>query len=120
MPPKPTGKKGDTEDFSDAATLPQANIFKFSLVHKAYLSSESREKVNKAIKEKLVPTSLEKIKLLSREEIVTYGKSKTYIIDANAQAILPQDDPRKSLTEFDMVARSAADRIFELSVQIRR
>ena len=74
MPPKPTGKKGDVEDFSDAATLPQANIFKFSLVHKAYLSADSREKVNKAIKDKLVPTSLDKIKLLTREEIVTYGK----------------------------------------------
>ena len=32
MPPKPTGKKGDNEDFSDAATLPQANVFKFTLV----------------------------------------------------------------------------------------
>ena len=32
MPPKPAGKKGDAEDFSDASTLPHANIFKFTLV----------------------------------------------------------------------------------------
>lgn len=37
MPPKPAGKKGDVEDFSDASTLPQANIFKFTLVQKSYL-----------------------------------------------------------------------------------
>jgi len=32
MPPKPAGKKGDVEDFSDAMTLPQANIFKFTIL----------------------------------------------------------------------------------------
>lgn len=82
MPPKTTGKKGDFEDFSDAATLSQANVFKFTLVHKSFLSNEARDRVRQAIKDKFVPTSLDRVKTLTREDIVTYGKSKSYILDA--------------------------------------
>jgi len=35
-------------------------------------------------------------------------------------AALPQEDPRKLLSDHDMVARSAADRIFEITVGVRR
>ena len=50
MPPKPTGKKaGDAEDFSDVATLPQANIFKFTVVPKTFFNQEARDKVTKRI-----------------------------------------------------------------------
>lgn len=89
MPPKPTGKKGDNEDFSDAATLPQANVFKFTLVQKSFLSLENRDKVRQALKDKFVSTSMDKIKTLTRDEIVTYGKSKSYILDAAQIAALP-------------------------------
>jgi len=89
MPPKPTGKKGDAEDFSDAATLPQANVFKFTVVHKFFLSLESREKVRQAVKDKFVPSGLDKIKPLTRDDIVTYGKTKSYILDAAQLAALP-------------------------------
>jgi len=82
MPPKNTGKKGDVEDFSDVSTLPQANIFKFTLVQKSYFDAESREKVRVAIKDKLVPSGAGRIQALTREDIVTYGKSKQIILDA--------------------------------------
>jgi hypothetical protein len=116
---KPKGK-GDTEDFSDCSSLPQANIFKFTLVQGSYLSQESRDKVKLAIKDKLVPSSSGRIQALTREDIVTYGKAKQIILDAAGQNALPADDPRKVLSEMDMMARAASDRMFELSVIVRR
>ena len=32
MPPKQQKKAGDLDDFSDANTLPNANIFKFTII----------------------------------------------------------------------------------------
>lgn len=121
MPPKPQGKKtGDVEDFSDLATLPAANVFKFTVINKTFFSLENREKVTKRIQENLVPTSTDKIKMLTREEIMTTGKAKGTIVDAAALAGLSPDDPRRNIPEEDQVARAAADRIFEMTVAIRR
>ena len=121
MPPKVQAKKaGDLEDYSDLATLPQAKIFKFNLVFKSFFSQESRDKVTKRVQENLVATSADKIKTLSRDEIVRYGKEKGTILDQNQLMALPQDDPKRNLSEVEMVARAAADRLFEMSVVIRR
>jgi len=76
MPPKPAGKKGENEDFSDVISLPQANVFKFTLVHKSFFDQETRDKVKKVILDKLYPSSFDRIKPLTREEILTYAKSK--------------------------------------------
>jgi hypothetical protein len=81
---------------------------------------ESRELVKNALKDKLVPSSQGRIQSLTREDIITYGKAKMIILDAGQQAALPGDDNRKSLSETDMMARAASDRIFELSVLVRR
>lgn len=81
MPPKGGKKAGDADDFSDLSSLPQANIFKFTVVPNAFFSKENREKVTKRIHENLVPTSLDKIKLLTREDIMTSGKTKGLILD---------------------------------------
>lgn len=120
MPPKPAGKKGDAEDFSDASSLPQAHVFKFTLAMRSFLDLEAREKVRNAIKDKLVPSSKGAIHTLTRDDIVTYGKGKQIIMDAAQLAALPADDPRKALSENDMMAKACADRMFELSVLVRR
>lgn len=108
------------EDFSDAASLPHASIFKFTIISKSFFSKECREKVQKRIDENLVPTSNDKIKQLTREEIINYGKQKQIILDSAAQLALPDNDPRKNLSEVDQVARSAADKLFEMTCQVRR
>ena len=121
MPPRAAAKKpGDVEDFSDLATLPQANIFKFTVICKTFFSLENREKVNKRILENLVPTSADKIKLLTREEIMTSGRTKGTILDTAALQALPTEDPRRHISEEDAIARAAADRMFEISVLVRR
>ena len=108
------------EDFSDAASLPHASIFKFTIISKSFFSKECREKVQKRIDENLVPTSNDKIKMITREDIMTAGKTKGTILDtAGIQALSPED-PRRQLTEEEMFARAAADRLFEMSVLIRR
>ena len=118
MPPKPApGKKGDAEDYSDASSLPQSNIFKFTLVQRTLFDCESRDKVRNALRDKLVPTSQQKVLPLTSEDILAYGKAKNIVVDT---AALPAEDPRKNMSECDMMAKAAADRIFELSVQIRR
>ena len=73
-----------------------------------------------ALKDKLIPSSQGRIQALTRDDIVTYGKSKQIIMDAAQLAALPAEDPRKLLSENDMIAKAAADRIFELSVLVRR
>lgn len=121
MPPKAAPKKpGDADDFSDLASLPPANIFKFTVICKTFFSLENREKVKKRVLENLVPTSNDKIKLLTREEIMNYGRTKGTILDAAALQALPPEDPRRNVSEEDAIARSAADRLFEISVSVRR
>ena len=101
MPPKQTKKAGDLDDFSDANTLPNANIFKFTIIPKTFYSQENRDKIKKRIDENLVPSSGDKIKLLTREEITNYGKLKQYILDPAVQQSLPPEDPRKNISEVD-------------------
>lgn len=120
MPPKGGKKAGDADDFSDVATLPQANIFKFAVVPNVFFSQENRDKVTKRIQENLVPTSLDKIKMLTREDIMTSGKTKGIILDSAALQALPIEDPRRSISDDDMIAKAAAERLFEISVLIRR
>lgn len=72
----------DSEDFSDLPTLPQANIFKFTVAYSSFLSLENREKVTKRVTDNLVSSSGDKVKMLTREDIITYGKSKQIILDA--------------------------------------
>ena len=100
--------------------MPPANIFKFTLVFKTFFSAESREKVSKRITDNLVPTSGDKIKLLTREDIMNYGRGKGTILESAALQALPAEDPRRLITEEDAIARAAADRIFEVSVAVRR
>lgn len=106
MPPKPVGKKGENEDFSDVVSLPQANVFKFTLVHKSFFDQETRDKVKKVIADKLCPTSYDRIKPLTREEILTFAKGKGIQIDGEARE--------------EGMARATTDKIFEMTVSFRR
>ena len=72
----------DSEDFSDLPTLPQANIFKFTVAYSSFLSQENRDKVTRRVTENIVPSSGDKVKTLTREDILTYGKNKQIILDA--------------------------------------
>jgi hypothetical protein len=87
---------------------------------KSFFSQESREKVSKRIQENLVPTSLDKIKMLTREDIMNFGKARGSYLDQASQQALPPEDPRKSLSEDEMMARTTADRLFEMQVLVRR
>jgi hypothetical protein len=112
MPPK-QNKQLDN-DFSDLATLPKANIFKFTLVFNKFFTTSNRSKVTQKVTESMIPNSGEKIKLITREDIMTYGKAKNLCMDETAAALLPEDDPRKKLSTYELFSRAAADRLFEL------
>lgn len=77
MPPKPApgkgGKAGDEVDLSDLATLPPLNSATFALLFGRFYSAHTREKLHRYIGEHL---SQERVKILTREEIITYGKGK--------------------------------------------
>ena len=51
MPPKPQakGKKDDTEDFSDAPTLPPIKSTTFTLLYRNFFTTEAREKLQKYV-----------------------------------------------------------------------
>ena len=91
MPPKPApGKKGkdDQEDFSDVPTLPPLNSFTFTLLYQNFPQSEIREKLQKIVTERIPP---DRVKILTRDEILTFGKQKQIILEPNVAATLPQE-----------------------------
>lgn len=89
MPPKAQAKKGkdEQEDYTDLPTLPSLNTFIFSLVYKNFFTTEAREKLQKFIHEKLLVQ--ERIKTLTRDEILTYGKSKQIILEPSVIPSIP-------------------------------
>lgn len=90
MPPKPApGKKGkeDLEDYSDVLTLPHINTVTSTIILKEMFSSQTRELLEKSLKEKL---PLEpKMKVLTREELIVYAKAKQIMLEPNVAATLP-------------------------------
>ena len=80
MPQKQFNKARYLE-VNDVKTLLYKNIFKFTIIPKSFYSQENRDKIKKRIDENLVPTSGDKVKLLTREEITNYGKLKQHIMD---------------------------------------
>jgi hypothetical protein len=117
---KKPGKKGEQEDFSDALTLPKVKVFKIGILYKQFAVKETREKLTKSVTDLLAKVSGQKVKLLTRDEIKTYGVAKQIILTPEAVNALSADDPRKLHSEVDMFARSASDRLFELTVIARR
>ena len=119
MPPKPPpGKKGaDEVDMSDLASLPPLNSINFTVLYHKFFSQASREKLQKFVGERFPP---ERVKTLTRDEIITYGKGKQFILEPGQAQTLPQDDPRVKQTEAEQVAKAAQERLFEMQVMARR
>ena len=92
MPPKPAaGKKGkdDLEDYSDVLTLPPVNTATSMLIFKSLFSAQTRDQLDKYLKEKLPTVDANKFKLLTREELIAYAKAKQIILEPNVAATLP-------------------------------
>jgi hypothetical protein len=119
MPPKPPpGKKGaDEVDLSDLASLPPLNFISFAVLYHKLYSQATREKLQKYVSEHF---PAERVKILTRDEIITYGKGKQFILEPGQAATLPQDDPRAKMSEADQIAKSAVEKIFEMQVVARR
>lgn len=119
MPPKPApGKKAaDEMDMSDVATLPALNSINFTILYNKFFSHATRDKLQKYVAEHFLP---ERVKTLTRDEILSYGKGKSFILEAGQASTLPHDDPRVKMSEADQIAKSAVERLFELQVVARR
>jgi len=114
MPGKPPPKKGgDDLDLSDVASLPKANIALFHIAFSKFKSTEVRQKIQEHVMRNFPE---ERIKSLTRQEIIDYGKSKG-IIEEGAAA---DASSKGGLTYQQMLAQAAADRIFELTVSFRK
>lgn len=100
MPPKQPAKKGkdDQEDFSDVPTLPPLNSVTFSLQYYVFNTVEIREKVQKYVTEHWPQ---ERVKTLTREDIIAYGKAKLIIVDSTTLPPIPHDDPRLKMSAED-------------------
>ena len=119
MPPKPAaGKKAaDEMDMSDVATLPPLNYVSFTILYNKFFSHETREKLQKYVNDHLLP---ERVKTLTRDDIFTYGRGKSFIVEPGQAASLPHDDPRAKMSEAEQLAKSAVERLFEMQVVARR
>ena len=89
MPAKQVAKKGgDDVDLSDIASLPKANVCLFHVAFSKFKRGEVRQKIQEHV---LKNFPEERVKPLTRQEILDYGKSKGIIDDGaaaggNAQA----------------------------------
>lgn len=92
---------------SDIASLPKVNICLMAVHYGKFKDSATRLKIQEAVA-KSFPE--ERVKHLTRQEIVDYGKQKQIIEDGEGT---------KGLTQHDMMAMAAADKLFEMTVQVR-
>jgi len=113
MPPKPApGKKAaDEMDLSDVATLPALNSINFTVLYNKFFSHATRDKLQKYVNDHFPP---ERVKILNRDEIITYGKGKAFILEPGQAQTLPHDDPRSKMSEAEQIAKSAVERLFEM------
>ena len=119
MPPKPApGKQAaDTMDMSDVATLPTLNSINFTVLYNKFFSHATRDKLQKFVNSHFLA---ERVKTLTRDEILTYGKGKSFILEPGQASTLPHDDPRVKMSEAEQLAKSAVERLFEMQVIARR
>ena len=103
MPPPKKGAKSLEEDFSDVPTLPPLNSLIFTLALD-FKDKERRSQVSTKIKEEWK----NKVRTITREEIIDYGKRKLTIAE---------DEDVKNIKK---VAQAAAEKIFEQFVHARR
>ena len=102
MPPK-KGAKAIEEDFSDVPTLPELNSLIFTMILE-FKNKDRRQEVSDKIKD----TWKEKVKVVTREDIIEYGKKKLTI----------EED--EDVNDISKVAKSASEKLYEQFVQARR
>jgi len=79
MPAKQVAKKGgDDVDLSDIASLPKANVCLFHVAFSKFKKAEVRQKIQDHVMKNFPE---ERVKALTRQEIVDYGKAKSIIED---------------------------------------
>lgn len=102
MPPK-KGAKPLEEDFSDVPTLPELNSLIFTMLLE-FKNKDRKTEVYSKIKEEWK----DKVKVITRDEIIDYGKRKQTIVEDE-----DIKDPKK-------VAKAASEKLFEQFVTARR
>ena len=115
MGPKNAPKKGGEDvDMNDIHTLPKANTSTFQIVYSKFKSAEVRQKVVDHVTKSF---SEERVKTVTRQEIIDFGKGKGIIEDG-----VTADSVREEgqLTYEQMLGQSAADRLFELLFTVRK
>ena len=112
MPPKAEVKKGAGEviDLSAINTLPLAKTAIFQIQFSKFKGTEIRQKMTQHVMKGLPE---ERVKTLTRQEIIDYGKGRGIIVDA-----VPGEIP--VLTAEKQMAQSAADKLFEIGFAIRK
>lgn len=107
MPGKPAPKKGgDDLDLSDVASLPKANTCLFHVSFSKFKSTEIRMKIQDHVMKNFPE---ERVKIVTRQEIIDYGKSKAII-----------EEGADGARYLQMLAQAAADRLFEVTVMARK
>ena len=111
MPPKAAPKKGGEDvDLSEINTLPPAKTAIFQIQFSKFKDTETRTKISEAVTKGLPE---ERVKTLTRQDIIDYGKGKGIIVDAPVEGA-------PVLTAEQQMAQAAADRLFEIGFIVRK
>jgi hypothetical protein len=102
MPPK-KNVKAIEEDFSDVPTLPELNALIFTMILD-FKNKDRKQEVFNKIKD----TWKDKVKVITREDIIDYGRRKLTIAED------------EDVNNIQKVAKAASEKLFEQFVQARR
>jgi hypothetical protein len=98
---------------SDLSQYPDANVVSVQLLFSKFRTTETRKKISEFLSKSL--TENDRIKQLTRADIMEYGKSKGIIDEAAAEA-----GGEGVLTLNQMIGQAASDRLFEMTVAFRK
>ena len=114
MGPKAAPKKGGEDvDLSDLASLPDVTSCLFRVCFSRFKSTAVRTKLQEHVLQNF-PEG--RVKTLTRQEIIEYGKSKSIIEEGSGS-----DAAGKAVLSYaQMLAQSAADRLFEMKAAARK
>lgn len=103
-------KKNASEevDMTDIASMPNANVCLMQLAYSKFKDSATRQKIEQHVTQSLATN--ERIKQLTRQEILDYGKQKQIIVEG--------EDPQGRTLQ-QMMGQAAHDKIFEMTVLAR-
>lgn len=100
---------------SDIATLPKANVAMFQMAFSKFKSTEVRQKLQEHVTKSLTE---DRVKTLTRQEIIEYGKGKGIIEEGASTDTPPKEEG--GMTYEQMLGQAAADKLFEVQFAIRK